>query len=73
MHQNQVILGDWDEVWRQHAAELRGHRVEIRVLDDGPSAKTPKMIYEGMFPQLAEITDADFAAAEWHSSRDDDL
>ena len=73
MHQNQVILGNWDEVSRRHAFELEGHRVEIRVLAEIPSANPPKLIYEGMYPELIVITDADFKAAEWHGPKEGDL
>jgi len=64
-HHNQIVFGNWDEVSRRHASELEGHRVEIRVLDDIPVAKPPKQIFEGMYPQLTAITEADFMAAEW--------
>jgi len=73
MHQNQVILGNWEEVSQRHASELEGHRVEIRVLYEIPSTKPPKLIYEGMYPQLLAITDADFNAAEWRGPKDGDL
>ena len=33
MHQNQDLFGDWEEISRLHSTELRGHRVEVRVLD----------------------------------------
>jgi hypothetical protein len=71
--QNQVILGDWEEVSRLYASELEGRRVEIRVLNEVPSKKPPKYIFEGMYPQLKAITEADFKAAEWHGPTDGDI
>lgn len=66
MHEYQVILGNWDDVSLSHASELRGHRVEIRVLDpESPGSRT-KMIRQGMFPELLAVSDEDFNLAEWH-------
>ena len=73
MHQNQIILGNWDEISRSYASELEGHRVEIRVLDEVASTRPPKLIFEGMYPQLSAITDADFKSAEWRGPKDGDL
>jgi hypothetical protein len=66
--QEQVISGTWEEVSRLHGKTLAGHHVEIRVLDVTLRDKPPRMIYEGMFPELSGLTEADFKDAEWHPS-----
>jgi len=30
-----TLIGDWDEIAANHGGELKGHTVEVRVLDDG--------------------------------------
>jgi hypothetical protein len=73
MHHDQIILGQWEEVSRRHSSELKGHRVEIRVLDQTARSSPPRMIFEGMFPQLAAISEEDFAKAEWRGPKDVDV
>jgi len=66
MYHDKVYLGNWEEVSRIHAADLKGHRVEVRVLDHDPKSSPHRMIFEGMFPELAAVKDSDFKNAEWH-------
>lgn len=73
MHDH-IIQGNWEEVSRIHAAELAGHKVEIRIIDSKPSpTKPPSMIYAGMFPELAAVTESDFKAAEWQGPKEGDF
>ena len=52
-------------------------RVLVTFLPSGNGASTPKppgqMMTLGMFPQLRELTDEDFKAAEFHGDPDDGL
>jgi hypothetical protein len=73
MYDQQIFLGTWDDVSRLHASELQGRQVEIRVLDRPAHVKSPRMIYEGMFPQLAVVGEADFEAAQWRGPRDGEI
>ena len=72
MHDH-IIQGNWEVVSRLHASELAGHNVEIRILADKINPKKKgTMIYAGMFPELAAVTEADFKAAEWQGPQDGD-
>jgi hypothetical protein len=73
MHDH-IIQGNREEVSRIHAAELAGHKVEIRFLDTKRgSTKVSSMIREGMFPELLQVTEADFKAAEWQGPKEVDF
>lgn len=73
MHDH-IIQGNWEEVSRIHAAELAGHNVEIRVLGKKVELGKPGvMIREGMFPELIQVTEEDFKAAEWQGPKDGDF
>ena len=72
MHNEQIIFGTWEEVTRHHASDLKGHRVEVRVLDEKAVPRPSRMITEGMFPQLAAVLDDDFRSAEWHGHKEVD-
>ena len=60
MH-NKVFEGTWDEVSKQAAALGRQTHVRLEVIESSPG----RQIQFGMFPQLAGISEDDFAGAEW--------
>lgn len=70
-------------VYKQGKVELaevpegaEGSRVMVTFLENGAPAAAPKkgeMMRLGMFPQLCELTDEDFKAAEFHGDPDDGL
>jgi hypothetical protein len=66
-----TIEGTWDEIVG-HADEFNGHKLRLTILPDEPVKKST-YIYEGMFPQLLDITDEDIKAAEFHGDPDDGL
>ena len=73
MAESQIYVGEWDEVSRLHASKLRGHRVEILVLDSNHGPTEARPITEGMFPGLLSVTEADFREAEWRGPTDGEL
>jgi len=73
MHSSQVFQGQWEDVSSRHALDLKGHVVEIRILDLNPKATKDSKIVEGMFPQLSVVTEDDFRSAEWHGAGDRDF
>lgn len=55
--QPQIILGIWEEVATEHAKSLKGHRVEIRVLDGGSAPQSPDVeAFKASMFRIAEIT-----------------
>ena len=52
-----IIQGIWDEVAPRHAAHLKGHRVEIRVLDGGaPGQTVDDVAFRASMIRIAELT-----------------
>jgi hypothetical protein len=66
MAQPMVLEGSWEEVLSHHS-ELEGKRVKLIVLPESPhgTAREPKKLQFGMFPQLQDLTEEDFKSAEW--------
>ena len=53
----QIIQGIWDEVVPLHSADLKGHRVEIRILDGYISDVTiDHRRFEASMLRIAELT-----------------
>lgn len=53
----QIIKGIWDEVVPLHAASLKGHHVEIRVLDGGNVGENVDAEgFEASMLRIAELT-----------------
>ncbi len=70
MAQPPVIEGTWQEI-AKHAKEFQhGQRfrlVPLPPVEESPALNKPgEMIRKGMFPQLRDLTEEDFKAAEWH-------
>jgi hypothetical protein len=69
MAQPQVIEGTWEEI-AEHAHEFQGGQrfrlVPLPSASEKPILNKPgEMIRKGMFPQLRDLTEEDFKAAEW--------
>lgn len=75
---SQVLEGTWEEILRQ-ADRLAGKRVRLTILEERPLPDSTQAgpsggrIYFGMFPQLGDLTEEDFRAAEFHGDPDDGL
>lgn len=73
MYGDRIFLGKWEEVTKEHFDELRGHQVEIRVLDQFVARRKSRMMYEGMFRPSKPITEDDFRSAEWRTCGDESI
>jgi hypothetical protein len=75
MAEQQVIEGTWEEV-QLHAQQLKlgGRHVKL-IVGEGAGEKKPsgRMMTFGMFPQLKDLTEEDFKAAEFRGDPDDGL
>jgi hypothetical protein len=68
MHQR-VFEGTWSEVAKEAETLSGDTRVRLEVVERKPG----QMIRKGMFPQLRDITEEEFRAAEWHGDKSPDL
>ena len=51
-----IIEGDWDDVSVKHAKDLRGHRVEIRVLEAGEKGRSRSESFAAFEARVGKIT-----------------
>jgi hypothetical protein len=69
MARPRALEGTWEEL---SALVKDKHNQRFRLIplpnqSQAPPSAVRRPIRKGMFPQLAGLTDADFAAAEWRS------
>lgn len=75
MPQPQVLEGTWEEIAQYARKFTTAQRFRIIPLSSANQKtalnKPGEMIRKGMFPQLRDLTEADFKAAEWHGEEDE--
>jgi hypothetical protein len=65
-----TLEGTWEEISRR-GADLAGKRVRVTVLATADATTAGKRLSLGMFPGFRDLTDADFALAEYRGGPDE--